>query len=76
MTQIEQREACIRHIHTGNLKEDQNSASYEEVTRNSDVHHCIGKSEASLEHISHFVMNCNNDPTVKVEDTHSYTIFR
>jgi hypothetical protein len=68
MTQIERREARIRRIRTRNLSEGKSSANLEEVAVNPEVHHSIGKTEASPEHIGLFVMNCNGDPSVKVED--------
>ena len=74
MTQIECQEVHIRCICTQNLGEGKNSANLEEVAMNPKVHHSIGKSEASPEHISLFVMNCNGDPSVKVKDLQSHNV--
>jgi hypothetical protein len=59
MTQIERREARIRRIRTRNLSKGKSSANLEEVAVNPEVHHSIGKTEASPEHIGLFVMNCD-----------------
>lgn len=66
MTQIERREARIRRIRAQSLNEDKGLISYERVAANYGVHHCIGQSEASPEHIGLFVRNRGGDPSVKV----------
>jgi hypothetical protein len=66
MTQIEHQEARITCIHTRNLAKDERIASYEQVAIDPNVHHCIGKSEGSYEHIGLHVMERNSDPAVKV----------
>jgi hypothetical protein len=66
MTQIERREARIRRIRARNFAEGERITSHEQVAIDPNVHHCIGKSEDSYDHIGLYVMERNGDPAVKV----------
>jgi hypothetical protein len=67
MTQIERREARIRHIRTKTFGKDEESTSYEQVALNPHVHHCIGQSENFYEHIGLNFAERSGDPAVRVK---------
>jgi hypothetical protein len=74
MTQVECREACIRHIHTRTLDKGEKSTIYEHVAQKPDAHHCIRQSEDSYEHVGLYVMEHNGEPAVKLKVCQSYLI--
>ena len=64
MTQIERRQARVRRIRARNFKV--NKPETENVPRDPDTHHHIGKSQNEPEHVSLFVQKYEGDPAVKV----------
>jgi hypothetical protein len=64
MTQIERRQASVRRIRARNFKA--NKPETENVARDPDTHHHIGKSQNEPEHVSLFVQKYEGDPAVKV----------
>jgi hypothetical protein len=74
MTQIEHWEAHIRRIRTKTFGSDKEPATHEQVALNPHVHHCIGQSENSYEHIGLHIMERSSDPAVRVKVHQSYLV--
>ena len=64
MTQIECCQARICRVHARNFTA--NKPETDNVARDSDVHHHIGKSQNEPEHVGLFVQKYESDPAVKV----------